>query len=291
MNAEPAPPRQHEDADLFREAVRFTAAQTGFPARLIEKDYFCTVILAHLTRADPALVFKGGTCLAKVYTGFHRMSEDLDLVLPMPIESTRNERRRRSSSAKEAVRALPLRDRALRIARPLEGANESLQYLATIVHDSLLARQEEAIQVEIGLREPLLAPSVTGRARTLLLDPVSGRAWLEPLALSALSLEEALAEKYRAALSRREVAIRDFFDLDHAHRAGRLRPEALAPLVRKKLDVPGNDAVDVSQRRKESLRSQLQAALKPVLRAEDLHGFELERAWQLVTEMARHVAG
>ena len=30
----------HEDADLFAEAINFTAATTGFAARLIEKDYF-----------------------------------------------------------------------------------------------------------------------------------------------------------------------------------------------------------------------------------------------------------
>lgn len=35
--------RLHEDADLFREAVNFTAAETSFPARLIEKDYFCAL--------------------------------------------------------------------------------------------------------------------------------------------------------------------------------------------------------------------------------------------------------
>ena len=53
----------HEDVPLFREAVQFTQAQTGFAARLIEKDYFCTVVLAYLAESDPTLVFKGGTCL------------------------------------------------------------------------------------------------------------------------------------------------------------------------------------------------------------------------------------
>lgn len=38
--------RLHEDAALFREALSFTAARTGFPAGLIEKDYFSTVLLA-----------------------------------------------------------------------------------------------------------------------------------------------------------------------------------------------------------------------------------------------------
>ena len=70
----PSLPRVHEDADRFREAVRFTAAETRFLPRLIEKDYFCTLLLGYLSAADCSLVFKGGTCLAKVHAGFYRLS-------------------------------------------------------------------------------------------------------------------------------------------------------------------------------------------------------------------------
>jgi hypothetical protein len=52
----------HQDADLFREALNYTAATTKFPVRLIEKDYFCTVLLALFAREADDLVFKGGTC-------------------------------------------------------------------------------------------------------------------------------------------------------------------------------------------------------------------------------------
>lgn len=151
--SEPLVPRLHEDPELFRESLRFTAAETGFQPRLIEKDYFCSVILAHLAIADPELVFKGGTCLAKVHLRFHRMSEDLDFVLPMAVEATRSARRRSSAARKVAVDELPRRVPALRLARGLTGANESLQYLATVEYDSCLARQAESIQIEIGLRE------------------------------------------------------------------------------------------------------------------------------------------
>lgn len=291
MKAEPDAPPLHEDPELFLEAVRFTAAETGFSARLIEKDYFCSLVLAHLAQAAPELVFKGGTCLAKVHVGFHRMSEDLDFVLPTAVDSTRSERSRRSAPAKAAIAALPRRDRAFRIAQPLTGANESLQYLATLAYGSRLARQEESIRIEIGLREPLLTPRVSGEARTLLLDPVRGRSVLDPLTLSVLSLEEALAEKFRAALSRRDVAIRDFFDLDYAERAGRLRAIEIVPLVRRKLAMPGSQPVDVSTRRQAALERQIETDLKPVLRPEDFRAFDLDRAWRLVAEMAGRLEG
>jgi hypothetical protein len=58
--------RHHEDPPLFARALRFTATETGFPARLVEKDYFCSLVLEYLTEADDSLVFKGGTCLTKV---------------------------------------------------------------------------------------------------------------------------------------------------------------------------------------------------------------------------------
>ena len=57
--------RLHEDPILFRELVSFTAAHTGFLPRLIEKDYFCTLVLSYLCGVCDELVFKGGTCLSK----------------------------------------------------------------------------------------------------------------------------------------------------------------------------------------------------------------------------------
>jgi predicted nucleotidyltransferase component of viral defense system len=63
----------HLDPAAFAEAVRYTAAATGFDVRLVEKDYYCTLVLEKLAVAE-GLVFKGGTCLAKVHAGFHRIS-------------------------------------------------------------------------------------------------------------------------------------------------------------------------------------------------------------------------
>ena len=54
--------RLHEDVPLFREAITFTAAKTGFSGPVIEKDYFCTMLLDDLARHGGAdLIFKGGT--------------------------------------------------------------------------------------------------------------------------------------------------------------------------------------------------------------------------------------
>jgi len=273
---------------LFVEALRFTAAETGFAARLIEKDYFCSLVLEYLAGTDDALVFKGGTCLAKVHASFYRLSEDLDFAIPMPIDATRQERSRRADGIKQAVTRLPRTLAGMRVVEPLRGANNSLQYIGSVAYQSLLSRQEETITLEIGLREPLATAPEVGLARSILLDPISHEPMMPPVQVLCLSVKEAYAEKFRAALSRREVAIRDFFDIDYAVRTLRVQPDDMEfiALVREKLAVPGNEPVNVSDERRASLRQQIGAQLRPVLRDRDFRAFDLDRAFGIVSEMA-----
>jgi hypothetical protein len=278
----------HTQPDFFAEAIRFTATRTGFLARLIEKDYFCTVALACLARADPALVFKGGTCLAKVHAGFHRMSEDLDFTISMGSDAGRSQRSRSSARIKAAFARIPDELPCFRLTQPMTGANESKQYVGTLTYGSLFSDAPETIQVEIGIREPVVTPIHLGRAGTVLLDPVSKRPLIEGVTVPCLSMSEALAEKLRAALTRREAAIRDFFDLDHAVRELGLRPEEdeFLDILRRKLAVPGTGAVDVSPEKLATLRRQVDAKLRPVVRREDIDAFDLERSFRVARDLA-----
>jgi predicted nucleotidyltransferase component of viral defense system len=290
--AEAAPLRLHvEDPVLFREAGNFTAAETGLASRLIEKDYFCTVVLQYLAGAGTDLVFRGGTCLAKVHLGFYRLSEDLDFLISTPLDASRAERRRRVETSKAAVAGIDRQVPGLRALTALVGANDSRQYAAVVGYTSLLGAQEETIKVEVGLREPLLTPAITGEAQTLLLDPVSGAAMAPVVRVPCVSRAEAMAEKARAALSRREVAIRDFYDIDHAvRRLGfRVDDPELVGLVRQKLAIPENEPMDVSNARLAALKLQLATQLKPVLRDRDFTEFDLGRAFASVAQLAAAV--
>ncbi len=283
--------RFHEQVGMFRDALALTRQRTGFAERLIEKDYFSTMLLEYLVSASDELVFKGGTCLAKVHGDFYRLSEDLDFVIPMPAEASRSQRSKKAAPLKEIMAGLPKRLSFFRLVRPLVGANNSTQYIAEIGYTSLASGREETIKVEIGLREPLLLAVSNGLAQTLLLDPVSRSALLKPLALRCISKVEAFAEKVRAALSRREVAARDFFDLDYAVRKLGLRTDdaELIALVRRKLATPGNEKIDVSPGRLFELRRQFGPQLQPVLRAKDFAEFDVERAFRVVTDVAAKV--
>jgi hypothetical protein len=112
-----------------------------------------------------------------------------------------------------------------------------------------------------------------------------------PVTISSIARLEAFAEKFRAAMSRREAAIRDFFDLDYAvRRLNLVATDAnLITLVRRKLAVPGNGPVDVSQDRLETLRRQVEPQLRAVLRPADFAEFDLNRAFRIVSDMARDV--
>ncbi len=104
--------------------------------------------------------------------------------------------------------------------------------------------------------------------QTLLLNPVSNAPMVPTLSMPCIAKMEAFAEKFRAAFSRREVAIRDFFGIDYALRHLDLEPDdsELAGLVRRKLAVPGNESVNVSPERLGALRQQRNSQLRPVLR-------------------------
>jgi predicted nucleotidyltransferase component of viral defense system len=287
---ESPPFRTHQDLELFREAVNYTAAETGFTSRLIEKDYFCTVVLQHLT-GDQGLVFRGGTCLAKVHAGFYRLSEDLDFVIPTQLDATRTDRKQSILGSKSAVAEIAGHVPVLRVVTPLTGARDSTQYNGAVGYTSLLGRQDETIKIEVSLREPLLLPAIAGVAQTLLLDPFSGSPMIPALSVACLSRQEAMAEKLRAALTRRDIAIRDYYDVDHAVRRLNLNvlTAEMLGLVRSKLAAARIDPVDVSPGRLAALELQLETQLKAVLRGRDFAEFDLDRAFATVVEVAKAI--
>ena len=284
------PIRWHADErDLLLQAVELTARETGFNPRLIEKDYFCSVVLEYLAASDADLHFKGGTCLAKVHGSFYRLSEDLDFSISTPPDASRQERSRRAGRLKPVIGDIPTLLPGFQLVQPLRGANESTQYNAVVGYESLLDSHLEPISIEVGLREPTLTEAHQGSSKTMLLNPINGRPLVEAFPVWCLSYQEAMAEKLRAALTRRDVAIRDFFDVDHAVRNGVLdtRDPALLRLLRRKLQVPGTSPVDVSPDRVGQLRRQLEADLRPVLREQDFAQFDLERALGIVHALAK----
>lgn len=145
--------------------------------------------------------------------------------------------------------------------------NRCRQYNGLFSYRSVVTGEDEFIKLEISLRETILLPTEILPARTMLLDPDSKRPAFPPVNVCVLSLREAYAEKIRAALTRREPAIRDFFDIDNAVWRGVFdhRSREILDLVAEKLLVFANEPVDTSEAKVRILEGQIETHLRPVL--------------------------
>ena len=269
--------------------MAYSEADKGFTASLIEKDYYCSLVLQYFFSNDTSLVFKGGTCLSKVHADFYRLSEDLDFIIPVAAGTTRAQRRAGIKPVKRIFEKLPSVIPAATISEQFSGHNESRQYIGYLEYPSVIVEKMEKIQVEVGLREALLMPSESKMASTIVVNPFSGQPLLPEYTVSAMALQEAYAEKVRAALTRREPAIRDFFDLFYADRMIELNfldPEFLN-MVKVKIDVPGNDPIDVSLERRQELDQQLEGGMRPVLRFKEYDSFDLDVTFEFVCNIVK----
>jgi predicted nucleotidyltransferase component of viral defense system len=73
----------HENPQLFKQAIRLTSDELQIMPIYVEKDYWVTYALNLIFKNEVGkdTVFKGGTALAKCYSGIERFSEDIDLVV------------------------------------------------------------------------------------------------------------------------------------------------------------------------------------------------------------------
>jgi len=270
----------------LRSAVEFTSAETGFVPALIEKDYWCSVVLWRLfSEGDCPLVFKGGTLLSKTYVAFNRLSEDLDFTLPTDNSVTRGERsRRRKKIASEVA------DIAGEFGMEVgnwQSFNNSTQHQVILTYRSVFGGAG-TIKLEVGQREQPLRPIKTVALSTLLLDPLFNETAVHPVEVSALSAMEAYAEKVRATLTRREPAPRDLYDLHHAVTSGVLvwqDKEFLKLAALKMADEPPTDWLASS--RIEAFRRSMDPELRPVLRPDAYDAFDFETALASMVSVAK----
>lgn len=281
----------HADTDLFGECLKFTSGKKGFRAALIEKDYFCSLLLAYLFSEDTKLVLKGGTSLQKIYTGFYRLSEALDFSMPVSRNISRKQRSRLAEPLKNLIQDIPSPLPVFSVASELQGYNNSTQYIARLEYRSCLTGQPETIKLEVGLREPLLDTKTEQSARTLLLNPFTGKSVVPPITVSCLSKKETYAEKIRAALTRRTPAIRDFFDIYSAKQTNTVdfTDNVLLQFAQQKIALSGEHCTESSDAMLRELLQQLETELRPVLRKEDFDTFDLEAAFSLVREIDKRL--
>jgi predicted nucleotidyltransferase component of viral defense system len=151
-----------------------------------------------------------------VYLNYHRLSEDLDFAYRGNVDlSTRGKRSKAITPIREKMPAFLDRLELTSDNPQGKGFNNSTQYLFDIQYQSVLLDKKENIKLEISLRQPPFLEPEQVIIKHFFQDPFTGEDLIEQGKVLALSLEESVAEKLKAAISRPIPAIRDYYDLWH----------------------------------------------------------------------------
>jgi len=278
----------HKNKEDFTRVLNQVAMQTGFLLPLVEKDYYITLLLSHLRELSPDLVFKGGTCLNKIYFSYYRLSEDLDFSMRLPEYTvTRGTRRKYIQKVKDNIEPFAAQF-DMRIENiELAGRNESRQYVYHFIYQSSVLPVEAKLKFEIGLRfNPICVPQENA-VRHKFLHPFTGQPLFDGGKVNCLALKELIAEKLRAGVIRETIAPRDFYDIDFVLRNGfNLADPEVLNLFKKKLEEDNADTdlskyrVNLGRKNVEikDMRSRIQEELFEVLTPDERKKFDLDVA-------------
>jgi predicted nucleotidyltransferase component of viral defense system len=228
----------HSNKDEFLKVLERTSAQTGFPLRLLEKDYYISIVVSDINELSKDLMFKGGTCLSKIYYSYYRLSEDLDFTLKLSgNKSTRAVRKNAIKPIKKQIRFfLKKYDMSIKDLDKA-GHRESTQYIYYLDYESVVLNKKESIKLEIGMRFNPLLPVVTKKINHKFLHPFTKEPLFDTGLVNCLTLKELVAEKLRAAATRKVIASRDFYDLGYLLREKfNFKDKEMLELFRKKLE-------------------------------------------------------
>ncbi len=277
----------HSNKDEFLKILERASAQTGFPLRLLEKDYYITIILSGINELSNDLVFKGGTCFSKIYYSYYRLSEDLNFTLKLSTDNvTRSIRRNAIKPIKEVIR--PFLKRFDMSIQNLDkaGHRESTQYIYYLDYDSAVLNKKESIKLEIGLRFNPFRPVVTKEVNHKFLHPFTKEPLFDAGSVNCLVLKELVAEKLRASATRRIIASRDFYDLGFLLREEfNFSDKEQLELFRKKLEEDGFSS-DLSKYRVnlgrvdkeiDEMISRIEDELLPVLTLDEQKSFNMPK--------------
>jgi len=273
------------DREKLKDIIPVIASQRKFRPAIVEKDYYLTVILNNIeTLLTEKIIFKGGTLLNKIHLNYHRLSEDLDF--------TYYSRQELTSRAKRSKAISPIREKMPDFLRKLElksnnpkgeGFNNFTQYIFYVKYPSIITAKEENIKIEISLRQPPLDRPVRTTIKHFYRDPFTNKDLIPTNEIFSLSLEEAVAEKLKASLTRKDVAIRDYYDLWHIAESGfDFYKDKFIKLFKKKLTAEGykddyGRDFGLNHEKIAILRRQVETDLIPVVRAGEK--FDLDKVF------------
>jgi predicted nucleotidyltransferase component of viral defense system len=199
------------------------AEKHKFPAELLEKDYHLTRILHKISEKQiKDLVFKGGTCLNKCYLGFYRLSEDLDFVYNQDTKelSKRQIKLILDKLRRELIEILD--ELGFETSKELGKGWKMLtsKFQPRIVgleiitkYNSIINNSSQTIKIEISFRKKLRKPTKRKTIKHEFIDATGEPILDKDVDIEVIDLNENLAEKFRALMIRKNIAIRDIYDI------------------------------------------------------------------------------
>ena len=284
----------HDNKQNFLSILESTSAQTGFPLLLLEKDYYLTMILSGINGLSEDLIFKGGTCLNKIFYSYYRLSEDLDFIMLLPSQKVSRTGKRKLIK--------PIKDNILSYVNSYNmtiddienaGHNESSQYIFYLDYDSTVVDSKQSIKLEIGLRFNPILPVSKKKISHKFLHPFTNEPLFDGGQVNCLSLKELVAEKMRAAATRLTIAPRDFYDICFLIKSDfDFQDEELWQLFKQKLSEDGFEQnlskyrVNMGRSDNEisEMASRIEAELLDVLTPDERNAFNLNESLQLMND-------
>jgi len=262
------------DRSKLEQVIPIIANKQKFKFEIVEKDYYLTHILNHIvSHLSDRLVFKGGTLLNKIHLNYHRLSEDLNFTYLSNRElKTRSERSRAITPIRDKMASfLKLLDLKSENSKG-EGFNNSKQYRFYITYSSFITGKNENIEIEISLRQNPMEKPVANTIDHFYKDPFTDKDLIPKNKVLSLTLNEAVAEKLKASITRLELAIRDYYDLWHITESRfDFHNKRFISLFKKKLESESYKGdyrhnFGLNENSIEELKKQIETDLIPVIR-------------------------
>lgn len=154
-----------------------------------EKDFLLTLILIRFAEIFPDLVFKGGTCMNKVYFPYFRLSEDLDFVMENPDSMGRAARKNRLKRYENAM--LPeLQKLGLTLRDERTKFDEYHLAMFSFEYESVLDHSVQTIKIDISLKNALQLSPVRLPISAVFKDAVLGEKIFAEHMLFCIDLRE-----------------------------------------------------------------------------------------------------
>ncbi len=250
----------------------------GFDAYKLEKDFLLTVILIFIWRHYKELVFKGWTCLNKIYLDYFRLSEDLDFV----VINTWN-RTERKAILEEYKQRLT-KDLAilwLEITDQRTKYNEDRQWIFNFSYISLIDNSPQNIQIDITMKEKLEIEPASKHIKSIFISKTMEENIFVEHTITCMEFDEIVAEKTRASLTRTQPAIRDFFDVWYIKNFAKFDFDKVRDLIEIKLEEA--DHIYTIDESFDLLEKQIETDLKPVLKKN--FEFDLKEIFEFIKQL------